>query len=42
MVVILCPATALTGVTQERRASPSTWTVQAPQSETPQPNLVPV
>ena len=31
-----------TGTTQERAASPSTCTVQAPQAATPQPNLVPV
>src|SRR5882757_3198697 len=42
MVVTLRPATVLTGVTQERRASPSTCTVQAPHSDIPQPNLVPV
>ena len=30
------------GVTQERVATPSTCTVQAPQSATPQPNFVPV
>src|SRR5207245_1542160 len=28
-------------VTQERTASPSMWTVQAPQAPTPQPNFVP-
>ena len=36
------PATADTGVTQERTACPSTMTVQAPQAAMPQPNLVPV
>ena len=36
------PRTASSGVTQERTALPSTWTVQAPQAATPQPNLVPV
>src|SRR6202048_4409164 len=30
------------GVMQERMATPSTWTVQAPQSAMPQPNFVPV
>jgi len=30
------------GVIQERVATPSTCTVQAPQSATPQPNFVPV
>ena len=30
------------GVMQERLASPSTWTVQAPHWAMPQPNLVPV
>ena len=29
-------------VVQERVATPSTWTVQAPQSAIPQPNFVPV
>ena len=42
MVVIFFPATADTGVTHERMGAPSTWTVQAPQSAMPQPNLVPV
>ena len=36
-----CP-TAETGVTQDRVGVPSRWTVQAPQSACPQPNLVPV
>src|SRR5450830_1787521 len=36
------PASALAGTTQERMATPSTSTVQAPQDATPQPNLVPV
>src|SRR5258708_30076164 len=31
-----------TGVMQERMATPSRWTVQAPQSAMPQPNFVPV
>jgi hypothetical protein len=39
---LFLPATLDTGVTQERTAWPSTCTVQAPHSETPQPNLVPV
>src|SRR2546422_10467076 len=42
MVVIVLPATALAGVTQERIAWPSSCTVHAPQSALPQPNLVPV
>ena len=42
MVVIRLPATALTGVTQERIAWPSRCTVQAPHAAMPQPNLVPV
>src|SRR5688572_24998465 len=42
MVVIFLPATVLTGVTQERMATPSTCTVQEPHCATPQPYLVPV
>ena len=42
MVVIFLPATALTGMTQERTAAPSMCTVQAPHWATPQPYLVPV
>src|SRR5205807_6901776 len=42
MVVICLPATAATGSEQERIATPSTWTVQAPHWAMPQPNLVPV
>src|SRR2546428_598863 len=42
MVVIFFPATAATGVTQERVGCPSRWTVHAPQSAIPQPNFVPV
>src|ERR1700730_7208982 len=42
MVVICLPATALTGIEQERIATPSTWTVQAPHCAMPQPYLVPV
>src|SRR5256712_124115 len=36
------PAGALTGLTQERMAWPSSCTVHAPQSAIPQPNFVPV
>ncbi len=42
MVVILCPAAAEMGVTQERIACPFNCTVQAPHRAAPQPNLVPV
>src|SRR5258708_36290026 len=42
MVVICLPATALTGIEQERIATPSTCTVQAPHWAMPQPYLVPV
>ena len=42
MVVIFFPATVETGVTQERAASPSMCTVQAPHRAMPQPNFVPV
>src|SRR3982750_4455575 len=42
MVVTRFPAAALSGVTQLRMASPFRWTVQAPQSPMPQPNLAPV
>src|ERR1700724_3123857 len=42
MVVIVAPATAPRAVMQERVARPSTWTVQAPHSPIPQPNLVPL
>jgi len=38
-VVIFFPATEEMGVTQERVAVPSMWTVQAPQSAMPQPKL---
>src|ERR1700733_12658958 len=41
MVVTLRPATLDNGVTQERMALPSRWTVPAPHSAMPQPNLVP-
>ena len=39
MVATAAPPTVEIGVRQERVASPSRWTVQAPQSPTPQPNL---
>ena len=42
MVVTFFPATRETWVTQERVATPSTWTVQQPHWATPQPYLVPV
>src|SRR5262245_21829270 len=42
MVVICEVAILSTGVIQDRVATPSTCTVQAPQSATPQPNFVPV
>src|SRR3546814_10276689 len=42
MVVTALPATSPTAVTQERVATPSTCTVQAPHIAMPQPNLVPV
>src|ERR687896_13764 len=42
MVVIARAPTDSTGVTHERTGCPSRWTVQAPQSAIPHPNLVPV
>src|SRR3984893_1261592 len=42
MVVICLPMASLTDTPQERIATPSIWTVQAPQSAMPQPYLVPV
>src|SRR5580658_9569253 len=42
MVVMDFPATSDSGIEQERTASPSICTVQAPQAAMPQPNLVPV
>ena len=42
MVVTFLPVTSLRLVWHERTALPSTWTVQAPHSPEPQPNLVPV
>src|SRR5580692_4578212 len=41
MVRILLSAAALTGVMQDRVASPSMITVQAPHNPAPQPNFVP-
>jgi hypothetical protein len=42
MVVMRLSAAAATGVTQDLIGWPSRWTVQAPQSAMPQPNLVPL
>src|SRR5215469_12654259 len=42
MVVIFLPLASLTGKLQERIATPSTWTVQAPHCAMPQPYFVPV
>src|ERR1700756_1471044 len=42
MVVICLPAASLTAMQQERIATPSIWTVQAPHCAMPQPYLVPV
>src|SRR5450759_552057 len=42
IVMTFLRAAAETGVEQERTGLPSRCTVQAPQSATPQPNLVPV
>src|SRR5882724_8716592 len=42
MVVTFLPATADTGVEQERTGCPSICTVHAPHCAIPQPNLVPV
>ena len=41
IVVIFALEAAETGVMQERVGLPSKWTVQAPQSPAPHPNLVP-
>ena len=41
-MVICLPAASLTGTPQERIATPSIWTVQAPHCAMPQPYLVPV
>src|SRR5262249_29691090 len=42
IVVIFLPSAADTGITQERIAAPSRWTVQAPHCAMPHPYLVPV
>src|SRR6202166_2085224 len=42
IVVIAEVPTLSIGVIQDLTATPSTWTVQAPQSAMPQPNFVPV
>src|SRR2546429_8003688 len=42
MVITERPETSFTAVMQARVASPSTWTVQAPHSATPQPYFVPM
>src|SRR3954451_695800 len=42
MVVTYAPSTLSTEVMQDRVATPSTCTVQAPHSAMPQPNFVPV
>src|SRR5437773_8165934 len=42
MVVTRLPATDATGRAQDRTATPSTSTVQAPHSDSPQPYFVPV
>src|SRR4051812_16890600 len=42
MVVIFLPTASETSMPQERIATPSTWTVQAPHCAMPQPYLVPV
>ena len=42
MVTIFLSAAALAGNEQERVATPSIWTVQAPHCAMPQPYLVPV
>src|ERR1700693_287799 len=42
MVVICLPTASLTTIPQERTATPSMWTVQAPHCAMPQPYLVPV
>src|SRR5262249_52002661 len=42
MVVMFLPATDDIAAPHERVATPLIWTVQAPQSCTPQPNFVPV
>jgi hypothetical protein len=42
MVTTVFPATVEIGVTHDRTGCPLMWTVQAPQSDIPHPNLVPV
>src|SRR3954468_6700061 len=42
IVVIFLPATADTGAIHDRVGAPSIWTVHAPHSPSPQPNLLPV
>ena len=42
IVVTSASPTPSTGITHERMAAPFRWTVQAPHSAIPQPNLVPV
>src|SRR5580704_13375750 len=42
MVAIFLPTTSASATEQERIATPSTWTVQAPHWAMPQPYLVPV
>src|ERR1700722_17738793 len=42
MVVICLPTASFTSTPQERIATPSTWTVQAPHCAMPQPYFVPV
>src|ERR1700710_180473 len=42
MVVIGLPPASETSMPQDRIATPSTWTVQAPHCAMPQPYLVPV
>src|ERR1700733_10745150 len=42
MVVICLPTASETSMPQERIATPSTWTVQAPHCAMPHPYLVPV
>jgi hypothetical protein len=42
MVVTSLPSALATGTEQERCATPSMWSVQAPHNPAPQPNLVPV
>src|SRR5450756_1124042 len=41
MVMTCLPATAETGMMQDRTGTPPRWTVQAPHCAMPHPNLVP-